>query len=236
MDQQHQYHNVVVLTGAGVSAESGLKTFRDSGGLWEQERIEDVCTPEAFARDPERVHRFYNARRSQLVKEAKPNAAHIALADFEKRFSGAFTLITQNVDDLHEQAGSDNVVHMHGELRKARCLSCQTVSIWDDDIQRVSVCSSCRTAGALRPHIVWFGELPLYMEAIATALQKCDLFLSIGTSGQVYPAAGFVQLAHELGARCVEINLEPNEDDTVFDEHICGPAGVEVPRYLQTLI
>src|SRR5688572_11753045 len=194
-----QYASIVVLTGAGISAESGIKTFRDNNGLWENHRVEDVCTPEAFTRNPELVQQFYNARRRQLVAEAKPNPAHAALADFERNFGGDFILITQNVDDLHERAGSRNLRHMHGELLKARCSKTQIVVPWTANITADTPCPCCSKTGLLRPHIVWFGEMPLFMDEIEAALSRCDLFVSIGTSGQVYPAAGFVQMAAAYG-------------------------------------
>lgn len=228
--------SVVVLTGAGVSAESGLRTFRDNNGLWEEHRVEDVCTPEAFANNPALVQRFYNARRSQLVNEAKPNPAHLALAEFEAAFPGQFTLVTQNVDNLHEQAGSQNVLHMHGELLKARCVSTGNVHPWQGEITADTACPCCNTSGTLRPHIVWFGEIPLYMDSIEQALVNCDLFLSIGTSGNVYPAAGFVQLAAACGAHTVELNLEPSAGRTLFAEHHYGPASQTVPEFLSRLL
>ncbi len=225
--------NIVVLTGAGISAESGLKTFRGDGGIWEGERIEDVCTPEAFARDPVRVNRFYNERRSQLLKSAKPNPAHMALADFERRHSGQLTLITQNVDNLHEQAGSSHVMHMHGELLKARCLSTLTILPWQDDITVDTPCPCCHQVGRLRPHIVWFGEIPFYMFDIDDALASCDVFIAVGTSGTVYPAAGFVEQAASHGAHTIEVNLEATS--ARFDEHIEGLASVELPKLLNRL-
>jgi NAD-dependent deacetylase len=231
-----RYRSIVVLTGAGISAESGLKTFRDSNGLWEGERVEDVATPEAFHRDPERVHRFYNARRAQLLAGAKPNAAHTALAEFEQRFAGNFTLITQNVDNLHEQAGSQNLYHMHGELLKVRCEACREVFDWREELSSHSECSHCLARALLRPHIVWFGEIPMYMDAIEAALAECDLFISIGTSGNVYPAAGFVQVAGLSGAHTVELNLEPSNGHSIFDEQHYGPATERVPDYLSSLL
>ncbi|WP_199244103.1 Sir2 family NAD+-dependent deacetylase [Bacterioplanes sanyensis] len=224
---------MVVLTGAGISAESGIKTFRDNDGLWENHRIEDVATPEAFLRDPALVQNFYNLRRAQL-QEVEPNAAHTALAEFERSFDGDFLLVTQNVDDLHERAGSHNLVHMHGELNKARCLACNHVQHWHSNIQSDSACQQCGAA-QLRPHIVWFGEIPLYMDEIYQALSRCDVFISIGTSGHVYPAAGFVEIANQAGAHSVEINLEPSNVQDAFAEHRHGPAGIEVARYLATL-
>lgn len=225
---------IVVLTGAGISAESGIKTFRDSDGLWENHRIEDVATPEAFARSPKQVQHFYNLRRAQL-SEVKPNVAHQALADFEQQFNGEFLLVTQNVDNLHERAGSQQLLHMHGELCKARCLACHHVQPWQGDIDDHSQCQHCQ-ATQLRPHIVWFGEMPLFMDDIYQALSRCDVFISIGTSGHVYPAAGFVEIANAAGAHSVEINLEPSNTQDAFAEHRHGKAGIEVPRYLQSLL
>lgn len=225
---------IVVLTGAGISAESGIKTFRDHDGLWENHRLEDVATPQAFERDPALVQGFYNARRAQL-HSVQPNAAHLALAEFEKNFGGNFLLVTQNVDDLHERAGSQQLIHMHGELKKARCLHCQQVQHWLTDIDATSFCQHCQQP-QLRPHIVWFGEMPLQMDSIYSALSQCDLFISIGTSGQVYPAAGFVEIANEAGAHSVEINLEPSHGQGAFAEHHHGQASIELPKYLQQLL
>ncbi len=228
------FRRIVVLTGAGISAESGLKTFRDGDGLWENHRVEDVATPEAFARNPELVQRFYNDRRRQL-NDVTPNAAHIALAEFEQHFDGEFLLVTQNVDDLHERAGSQKLLHMHGELLKARCLNSGKVITFSDDISDDTACPCCHQ-NSLRPHIVWFGEMPLYMDEIYAALDQCDLFVSIGTSGHVYPAAGFVQVAREAGAHTVELNLEPSNVEDAFAEHQYGPAGIEVPAFFRTLL
>lgn len=224
MIDPHDFKSIVILTGAGVSAESGIRTFRDANGLWEEHRIEDVASPEGFRHDPRMVHRFYNARRKQLVEDAKPNAAHFALAEFEQIFAGDYTLVTQNIDNLHEQAGSDNLLHMHGELLKARCSSSGRVFDCRDDIQVESVCQCCGKAGALRPHIVWFGEMPFHMDAIEWALAGCDLFVAIGTSGNVYPAAGFVQAARVVDATTVEFNLEPSANSQSFDHSLLGPA------------
>ncbi len=226
-----EFHKIVVLTGAGISAESGLKTFRDSGGLWEGHRVEDVATPEAFERSPEVVQAFYNARRAQLLAEAKPNTAHKALATFSNQYSGLFTLVTQNVDDLHERAGSQDLRHMHGELLEARCINSGQVFNIDSDIASESTCTCCLRAGLLRPNIVWFGEIPMHMEEIEAALLSCDLFVSIGTSGQVYPAAGFVQLAKHAGATTVELNLERSDGYSQFDHGYYGPATDIVPRF-----
>lgn len=222
---------IVVLTGAGISAESGLKTFRDDGGLWEGHRVEDVATPEAFARDPETVQRFYNLRRAQLVAGAEPNAAHFALARFEQEFAGRLTIVTQNVDDLHERAGSVAVTHMHGELLKVRCEACSTVHAWRDALEQATACPGCRNAGTMRPHIVWFGEMPFHMDTIERALLDCDMFVSIGTSGNVYPAAGFVQIANSVGAATVELNLEASQGHRHFDHSVQGPAGTVVPGF-----
>ena len=224
---------IVVLTGAGISAESGINTFRDNGGLWENQRMEDVATPEAYARDPEMVQRFYNARRAQL-SDVKPNPAHIALAEFEKTFDGEFLLVTQNVDDLHDRAGSQNLIHMHGELKKSRCTRTHNIHEQVSDITETTLCDCCGTP-TLRPHIVWFGEMPLMMDEIYHALDQCDLFLSIGTSGHVYPAAGFVEVARQAGARTVEINKEPSLGIDHFQEAIQGLASVEVPVFLKNI-
>lgn len=225
------YKHIVVLTGAGVSAESGLKTFRDNDGLWENHRVEDVATPEAYQRNPKLVQRFYNDRRTQLLQQAQPNAAHIALGHFEKHFKGEFLLVTQNVDNLHEQGGSKNLIHMHGELLKARCPNSEQVVQCDFDLGPETTCRCCPTPHPLRPHIVWFGEMPLQMDEIETALCQCDLFVSIGTSGNVYPAAGFVELAASMGATCVELNLEPSQNSKRFDVSLQGEASQLVPDF-----
>lgn len=235
---QHPFKSIVVLTGAGISAESGIDTFRTAGGLWENHRIEDVATPEGFADNPVRVHQFYNARRRQLLSDSlHPNAAHLALARLEyalEAIPGAeFTLITQNIDNLHERAGSSQVIHMHGELLKMRCAQTDLVFDIRTDLELGDTCRCCRLPGNLRPHVVWFGEMPLEMNRIHQALERCDLFISIGTSGQVYPAAGFYQLASQNGAHTVEINLEPT--DSQFDEQHYGMAGSTVPQYVQDL-
>ena len=229
---------IVVLTGAGISKESGLDTFRDAGGIWSTVRIEDVATPEAFARAPERVHAFYNARRRSLLDPGvQPNAAHAALARLEREWPGPVLLVTQNIDDLHERAGSAELIHMHGEMLKARCEDCGMVEPWRDDLGLDTACPSCRRAGALRPHVVWFGEMPLAMERITTALAECALFVSIGTSGNVYPAAGFVQEARYVGgAHTVELNLEPSAGVTAFHEARHGPATALVPAFVEELL
>ncbi len=226
--------NIVVLTGAGISAESGLATFRSADGLWEKHRIEDVATPEGFARNKDLVHSFYNARRRQL-REAQPNEAHRALASFEKGHSGSFLVISQNIDDLHQRAGTASLISMHGELLKARCENCAVILTCLEDLDTASLCTACHSAGALRPHVVWFGEEPLLMREIDQALSSCDLFLSIGTSGNVYPAAAFVQTARCNNAHCVELNLERTDLSPFFDEVILGPASQKLPLYLDTL-
>lgn len=227
---------IVVLTGAGISRESGLATFRDPDGIWAQVRIEDVATPEAFARDPHRVHAFYNARRRQLADPAvQPNAAHRALARLARHWPGGVTVVTQNVDDLHDRAGTPNLIHMHGELAKARCGRCGAVLPWRGDLSVATPCPACGRAGAMRPHVVWFGEVPLEMEAIGAALEACGLFVAVGTSGAVYPAAGFV--AEVRGrARTLELNLEPTEASHLFDETRRGPATRLVPALVAELL
>jgi NAD-dependent deacetylase len=232
-----KHQSIVVLTGAGVSAESGIQTFRAADGLWEQHRIEDVATPEGFTANPALVHQFYNDRRKQLLSdEVQANNAHFALAKLERSFNGQFLLVTQNIDNLHEESGSQNVLHMHGELLKMRC--CFSGQIFDikENITTKIRCQCCDKQGSLRPHIVWFGEMPLYMDEIETALMTCDLFLSIGTSGNVYPAAGFVQQANHYGAHTVEINLEPSATESDFDEHIYGKAGTVLPDLVEHIL
>lgn len=228
--------SIVVLTGAGISAESGLPTFRGAGGIWENHRVEEVASPETFNRDPELVHRFYNERRRLLLSpDVRPNPAHRALANFENQYPGEFLLVTQNIDHLHEQAGSRAVIHMHGELLRKRCQSCGRVSPVLEDVSADHVCEQCGVQGALRPHVVWFGEMPLAMDRIYPALNECDLFLSLGTSGNVYPAAGFVEIVNTNGGHSVEINLEPSATESSFSQKIYGQAGQMVPRFLEKL-
>lgn len=229
------YENIVVLTGAGLSAESGLSTFRDKDGLWAKYKIEDVATPEAFARDPEAVLDFYNIRRQGVIA-ARPNAAHQALARLEADFSGSVTIVTQNIDPLHEQAGAKNLIHMHGEVLSVLCAHCRERRYWDADLSRDLTCETCGKDGGMRPDIVWFGEMPYRMEEITGALEKCDLFISIGTSGNVYPAAGFVAQARAGGAHTVELNLEPSEGISMFAEAIHGKATEIVPAYVDRLL
>jgi NAD-dependent deacetylase len=227
--------SVVALTGAGISAESGISTFRAADGLWENHPVAEVATPEGFDRNPPLVYEFYNQRRRQLLSdEIKPNPAHTALAKFEHEFNGSFLLVTQNVDNLHERAGSQNLLHMHGELLKMRCLNSEMVYDLRQDLNLDSECKCCRSPGNLRPHIVWFGEMPFHMNEINTALEACDIFIAIGTSGNVYPASGFYQKARIRKATTVELNLEAT--DSSFDEHIYGPASKVVPAYFEQLL
>ncbi|WP_432201211.1 NAD-dependent deacylase [Erythrobacter sp. W53] len=226
--------NIVVLTGAGISAESGIDTFRDAGGLWEQHRVEDVATPEGFAKDPDLVLGFYDMRREALTK-VEPNDAHQALARLEREFSGELLIVTQNVDDLHERGGADNVLHMHGELKSALCTSCGTRSAWDAPMLNRPACPVCQ-APTLRPDVVWFGEMPYQMERIYAALRSADLFVSIGTSGAVYPAAGFVRDAREMGAATLELNLERSEGSYWFHESRQGKASELVPEWVDEVL
>ena len=234
MRAMNAIRNIVILTGAGISAESGIDTFRDAGGLWEQHRVGDVATPEAFARDPDLVLNFYDMRRAALGK-VEPNPAHHALARLEREFDGELLIVTQNVDDLHERAGAEDVLHMHGELKSALCAACGTRTRWDAPMSDRPACSACEEKH-LRPDVVWFGEMPYEMDRIYDALREADLFVSIGTSGAVYPAAGFVRDARELGARTLELNLERSEGSHWFDESRQGRAGVLVPRWVDEVL
>lgn len=227
--------NIVILTGAGISAESGLATFRGPDGLWEGHRVEDVATPEAFARDPVLVHRFYDARRDNL-RRVEPNAAHRALARLDAEWPGGLLIVTQNVDDLHERAGARRLLHMHGALNSAWCRACDSRMAWAGGLGHGPECPSCRIEGQLRPDIVWFGEMPYEMERIDRALMDCDLFVSIGTSGNVYPAAGFVQTARYVGAQTLEMNLEPSLGSYLFSESRTGPAGALVPAWVEEIL
>jgi len=232
-----KYQHIVILTGAGISAESGIQTFRASDGLWENHRVEDVATPEGFARDPELVQRFYNERRAQLNSgEVNPNPAHDALARLESEFGGKFLLVTQNIDNLHERAGTENLIHMHGELNKIRCTHSGKVYERTGNLADDERCPCCQFEGALRPDIVWFGEMPMQMDRIYDELANCDLFISIGTSGNVYPAAGFVEAAAQAGAHTVELNLERSLVNHHFNESINGLAGEIVPAYVNNLL
>lgn len=224
---------IVVLTGAGISAESGIPTFRDADGLWEGHRVEEVATPEGFDDDPALVHRFYDARRAALAG-VEPNAAHRALAELETRLGDDLLVVTQNIDDLHERAGSLRVLHMHGELLSALCRACGQRTPWDTDLIDVPACPHCGVS-ELRPDVVWFGEVPYEMDRIQDALAEADLFVSVGTSGAVYPAAGFVQFAASCGARTLELNLEPSIGSAMFDESRHGAAGALVPEWVAEL-
>jgi NAD-dependent deacetylase len=226
--------NIVILTGAGVSAESGVPTFRGPDGLWEGHRVEDVATPQAFRRNPGLVQRFYDERRAALARVA-PNAAHMALARLDAEWSGDLLLVTQNVDDLHDRAGSRRLLHMHGELKRALCTGCGAAPAWHAPLSDHPACPRCGEA-RLRPDIVWFGEMPYHMPAIHRAIDAADLFVSIGTSGAVYPAAGFVELARATGARTLELNLEPSAGTPLFDEARHGPAGELVPAFVEEML
>ena len=241
--------NIVILTGAGISAESGIKTFRASDGLWENHRVEDVATPEAFTRNPSLVHKFYNERRKGLLSlEIKPNAAHLALAELEEKWpaynGGSVHVITQNIDNLHERAGTKNLIHMHGELLKMFCSHCTQYgqNEWAEKFDILeetsveSICPSCKQPSGMRPDIVWFGEIPYHMDQCISIIKDCDLFLSIGTSGNVYPAAGFAQEALRAGAITAEINLEPSINAPTFYHGYYGPATQKLPEFVNNLL
>ncbi|KKA45787.1 MULTISPECIES: Sir2 family NAD+-dependent deacetylase [Salinivibrio] len=230
------YRHIVVLTGAGISAESGIRTFRDQDGLWEEHHIEDVATPEGFERNPTLVQQFYNDRRRQLQGEIIPNPAHEALARLEQETEASVLVVTQNIDNLHERAGTHNIIHMHGELLKARCSHSQQTIDWTGDIQVSDHCHCCQMPAPLRPHVVWFGEMPLGMGQIHDALNQADLFVSIGTSGAVYPAAGFVHEAAMHGAHTIEINLEPSAVESEFNERRYGKASTLVPKLVEEIL
>ncbi len=230
-----QKPRIVILTGAGISAESGLPTFRDANGLWRGHRFEGVASPEAFESTPALVHEFYNMRRAAL-KTVQPNAAHKAIARLQREYPGEVILVTQNVDDLHERGGSIQVIHMHGELKKVRCVACEADQEWEGDLSTETGCLVCGRPGGMRPDIVWFGEMPFYMEEIAAALSKADIFIAIGTSGHVYPAAGFVMLASEAGARTIEVNLDATLVSSAFAEQRVGAASKIVPQLVEELL
>lgn len=227
--------NIVILTGAGVSAESGLATFRGPDGLWEGHRVEDICTPQALARDRPLVQTFYDARRAALADVA-PNPGHEALARLDREWAGGLLIVTQNVDDLHERAGARRMLHMHGELKSALCQACGGRSAWMLSLKDDPACPLCDTAGGLRPDIVFFGEMPYEMEEIEKALERADLFVSIGTSGAVYPAAGFVQTARHYGAETLELNLDPSAGSHFFHETRIGPAATLVPQWVDEVL
>ncbi|MHA1600708.1 MAG: NAD-dependent deacylase [Alphaproteobacteria bacterium] len=236
--RQRDTGKIVILTGAGISKESGLDTFRDADGIWSRVRIEDVATPEAFARDPVGVHAFYNSRRKRLCAgDIQPNTAHRALARLEEEWPDEVLIVTQNIDDLHERAGTSTLIHMHGEILKARCQSCHAVSAWPEDMAMESTCPECARTGTLRVHVVWFGETPFQMARILEALEVCDLFVAIGTSGSVYPAAGFVQEVRTIGrAHTAELNLVPSEGHSLFAERCYGPATQVVPDFVDRIL
>jgi NAD-dependent deacetylase len=227
--------HIVVLTGAGISAESGLGTFRDKDGLWTKYDLAEVATPEGYTRNPDLVLSFYNDRRTNC-RQAAPNPAHGALARLQRDYPGRVTLVTQNIDDLHERAGSPEVIHMHGELLAALCAVCGHQWRWTGDMSRDDVCHACGTVGTVRPDVVWFGEMPYHMERIWHRIADCDLFVAIGTSGAVYPAAGFVTDAKHRGARTLEINLEPSDNAYFFDDRLLGPASESVPTWVSGLL
>ncbi len=230
--------NIVILTGSGVSAESGVGTFRDKDGIWARYDYREVATPEGFAKNPALVHSFYNERRRRLPG-VSPNAAHVALAELEAGLAakgGRLTLITQNVDDLHERAGSKNLLHMHGELLKAQCGVCGDVRDWREDLSTDIVCPACERTGAMRPYVVWFGEMPRFLEESVAAIARADLFVSIGTSGAVYPAAGFVSEARGLGVPATELNLEPSANALLFTDSRYGPATEVAPAWAREIL
>jgi NAD-dependent deacetylase len=238
MHQDFLPPGIVILTGAGISKESGIDTFRDKDGLWNRVNLEEVATIDAWHRDKKKVLDFYNdTRRSLRAEHIVPNAAHEALAHLEQKYDGEVTVVTQNIDPLHEMAGSKNVLHMHGRDGEVRCMNCQTVFESDLDLTPQSVCPNCKTVGELRPNIVWFGEMPQHIEEIYAALERCGLFVAIGTSGEVYPAAGFVlQARRRAHAHTVELNLEPTGNQPLFHEHIYGPATQTVPSYVERVL
>lgn len=230
--------NIVILTGSGISAESGVATFRDKDGIWAKYNYRDVATPEGFAANPDLVHSFYNDRRRKLPS-VEPNAAHFALAELEaglEKNGGQLTLVTQNVDDLHERAGSQNILHMHGELNKSVCVHCGDVAQCTSDLSLEMKCAACGRPGGMRPYVVWFGEMPRFMEEAMDAILSADLFVSIGTSGSVYPAAGFAGEARAAGVAAMELNLEPSENAHVFSDSRYGPATKIVPEWARELL
>jgi NAD-dependent deacetylase len=230
-----EFRHIVILTGAGLSAESGISTFRDRNGIWAKYDFSEVATPEGFQANPQLVHDFYNQRRRGLLGVG-PNASHFALARLEREHKGSVTVVTQNIDHLHEEAGSRNLIHMHGELLKALCALCGARHRWMKDIGLTTQCPACEKKGGMRPDVVWFGEVPYEMDRIYEALVRADLFISIGTSGNVYPAAGFVAATREAGAHTVELNLEPSDGAHLFHEAIHGPATQIVPAYVERLL
>ncbi len=233
------FSDIVILTGAGISAESGIPVFRSETGLWEELRVEDVAEYDGFVRNPTLVHNFYNKMRASL-KDKKPNPAHLALSrlqqEWPKTHQGQVSIVTQNIDNLHEQAGSKNVIHMHGELKSILCEHCHESYPFDEDSSTDSVCKKCGTKGQMRPDIVWFGEMPYHMDLIQDLLSRCTLFLSIGTSGVVYPAAGFCRFARAAGATCIEFNLEPSAVQSSFNYGLYGKASVTLTKFVDHLL
>ena len=230
-----KYKNIVILTGAGISAESGLATFRSADGLWNNHRVEDVATIEAYFRNPDYVHQFYNEMRPELFA-AKPNAAHLAITKLQKEYPANTSVVTQNVDTLHEKAGNKNIYHIHGQINQIVCLNCGHVFETWGDVSSEDKCEQCGVAGMLKPNIVFFGENLLYMDTVDRLLSSCDLFVSVGTSGVVYPAAGFVQIAKFAGADTIEFNLETTSNNYMFDRHVTGPAGTTLPQFVDELL
>lgn len=229
------YKHIVFLTGAGISAESGLSTFRSENGLWNNHRVEDVATIEAYYRNPDYVHQFYNNMRPELLK-AQPNPAHLAITELQQKYPAQIDVVTQNVDTLHEKAGNQNIYHIHGQINQIVCMNCGHVFETWGDVSSEDKCEHCGTVGMLKPNIVFFGENLLYMNKVDRLLQECDLFVSIGTSGVVYPAAGFVQIAKMFGADTVELNMETTSNNRLFDRHIYGPAGTTLPVLVKELL
>ena len=230
-----KYKHILFLTGAGISAESGLSTFRSENGLWNNHKVEDVATIEAYLRNPDYVHQFYNDMRPDLFK-AKPNPAHLAITELQNNCSAQIDIVTQNVDTLHEKAGNKNVYHIHGQINQIVCMNCGHVFETWGDVSSEDKCEQCGISGMLKPNIVFFGEDLLYMDKVNVLLRTCDLFISVGTSGVVYPAAGFVQIAKMFGADTVELNMEKTSNNLLFDRHIYGPAGTTLPALVKELI
>ena len=229
------YKNILILTGAGISAESGLSTFRSSNGLWNNHRVEDVASIEGFERNPALVHDFYNELKIEVAK-AKHNAVHLAITKLQQEYPGQVSIATQNVDTLHEKAGNQNVYHIHGQINQAVCLNCgQVMETWGD-VDTETTCPHCHIMGMMKPNIVFFGENLLCMDKVEELLRRCDLFISIGTSGVVYPAAGFVQTAKYYGADTIEFTLETTANNFLFDRHIYGKAGETFPPFVDELI
>lgn len=230
-----KYNRIVFLTGAGISQESDIPTFRSQTGLWNNHRVEDVATIEAFHKNPDFVHEFYNQMRKDLINK-KPNPAHLAITELQNNFNGEVYIITQNIDTLHEKANSKNIFHMHGSINELVCLNCgRTHTTWNEASSE-TICPHCETLGFIKPNIVFFGEMPLYMDKIEKLLKTCDLFISVGTSGVVYPAAGFVQTAKYYGATTIEINLDMASNNFFFDKHIYGKAGSILPNFIKRLL